>query len=316
LAQYDSSLKEGRIYGPGSGDMKGAVAIMLELFRNLQRAHPGISIGLAVTSDEERGGESGVRYLVEEEGLRCGQAIIPDGGSLNELTVEEKGILHLKILSHGHAAHAARPWLGKNALALLLEGVRRVEAYFDRFKPADYDAEGGPVDHWFPTCTLTEVHTDNETVNRIPAEAEAVLDIRFPPGFAGTGAELSGEALPLAADEVREKVASLAGEDLEVETIVSAEPTHLDPDPLFREVTRELTGKPVSLVQASGGSDSRFLRAHDIPVNLSRPLVGDLHAEDEWIDVESMAVYYRICEAYVLRKLGIGLAGEGARETR
>ena len=34
-------------------------------------------------------------------------------------------------------------------------------------------------DHWFPTCALTVLETDNETVNRIPSEAEAVLDVRF-----------------------------------------------------------------------------------------------------------------------------------------
>ena len=72
LERYESRLEGGRIVGPGTGDMKGAVAIMLELFREMHRRYPGISMGLAITSDEEQGGESGVRYLVEEEGLRCG----------------------------------------------------------------------------------------------------------------------------------------------------------------------------------------------------------------------------------------------------
>ncbi len=288
LERYESWLKDGRIVGPGAGDMKGAVAIMLELFRSLHREQPGISVGLAITSDEEQGGESGLRYLVEEEGLRCGQAIIPDGGSLNDLTVEEKGILHVRVKSRGHAAHAARPWLGVNALARLMEGVLAVEKYFERFRPPDYDHDGGPRDHWFATCALTQAHTDNETVNRIPAEAEAVLDVRFPP--------------PHSVAEMREEIAKVLGEELELETIVCAEPTHLDPDLLFQDVTEEITGAPVSLVKASGGSDSRFLRAHGIPVNLSRPLVGELHSEEEWIDVESMVTYYRICKEYILRR--------------
>lgn len=288
LAHYESWLKDGRIVGPGAGDMKGAVAIMLELFRSLHRKHPGISLGLAITSDEEQGGESGLRYLVEEKGLRCGQAVIPDGGSLRELTVEEKGILHLRVKSRGHAAHAARPWLGANALAQLMEGVLAVEKYFERFRPPDYDDDGGPADHWFATCALTQAHTDNETVNRIPAEAEAVLDVRFPP--------------PESVEGMRTQIIKVLGDGLELETIVSAEPTHLDPDPLFRAVTEEIAGGPVSMVKASGGSDSRFLRVHGIPANLSRPLVGELHSEEEWIDVESMVTYYRICEAYVLRK--------------
>lgn len=289
LAQYTSWMEDGRIYGPGAGDMKGAVAIMLELFRSMQRRHPGISSGLAITSDEEKGGEKGVRYLVEEEGLRCGQAIIPDGGSLNEMTIEEKGILHLRVVSHGQAAHAARPWLGRNAVERLIDGLRNVKRYFEELKPVDYGADGGPRDHWFPTCSLTVVRTGNETVNRIPAEAEAVLDVRF-----------------TAPDDVATmlaKIEDLLGEDLKVEPIVCADPTLLAPDELFQEITTEITGEPVSLVKASGGSDARFLRKHGIAINLSRPLVGDLHAEKEWIDVASMVTYYRICEEYVRRKL-------------
>ena len=76
--------------------MKGPLAILMEIFRNLHTQYDNLPLGLAITSDEERGGESGMRFLFDEVGLRCGVAMIPDGGSLNEITVEEKGILHLK----------------------------------------------------------------------------------------------------------------------------------------------------------------------------------------------------------------------------
>ena len=79
-SRYLTKVEDGRIFGPGVGDMKGALIIMLELFRELHRTQPGISLGLAITSDEERGGESGVRYLFDEEKVRCNVAIIPDGG--------------------------------------------------------------------------------------------------------------------------------------------------------------------------------------------------------------------------------------------
>ena len=72
---------------------------------------------------------------------------------------------------------------------------------------------------------------------------------------------------------------------------------------LFCDVTERIAGEPVSLVKASGGSDSRFFREVDIPVNLSRPLVGELHSRREWIEIESMVTYYRICETYLEEKL-------------
>jgi hypothetical protein len=94
--------------------MKGELAILLEIFRAFHERYPGISLGMAVTSDEEIGGEHGTRFLFEKAGIRCGVAIVPDSGSLNEIAVEEKGILHLKIVARGSAGHASRPWLVDN----------------------------------------------------------------------------------------------------------------------------------------------------------------------------------------------------------
>ncbi|MEM8953518.1 MAG: M20/M25/M40 family metallo-hydrolase [Verrucomicrobiota bacterium] len=281
---YTSEVRDGRIYGPGAGDMKGALAIMLELFRQEHERRPGASLGLAITSDEECGGENGVKYLVEEEGLRCGRAIIPDGGSLTDLTVEEKGILHLRLWTRGQAAHAARPWLGKNALSLIMQRIRRLEDYFSGLEKVR-----GEGDRWYATCAVTMARTANETVNRIPASAQAVLDVRFVP--------------PETVETMMVKIQEILGEEVEVELIVSAEPTHLAADPVFKEVTEAVIGKEVREVRACGGSDGRFFRDVGIPVNLSRPLVGDLHSEKEWIDVESMVAYYRVCERYLEEKL-------------
>lgn len=286
LESYRGTVREGRIWGPGAGDMKGAVAVLLELFRDLQRSYPGVSVGLALTSDEEQGGENGVRYLFDEAGLRCGVAIIPDGGSLNRITVEEKGILHLSVSRRGRPGHAARPWLGDNALEGLMEALGRLRSRFQQFHGA------GDEEHWFPTASLTRLAVPNRTVNRIPEEAEASLDIRFPPPWTVAG------MLELAASEL--------GRAVSLDAVLGAEPTHLRPDPLFSEVTEELTGLPARLVRVSGGSDARFMARRGVPVIVSRPEVGNLHAEDEWIDIGSMVTYYRICETYIRRRLELG----------
>ncbi len=277
--RYLGTVKDGRIYGPGSGDMKGADAIMIELFRHFQAARPGVPIGIALTSDEERGGENGVRYLFEEAGLSCKRAIIPDGGSLNRITVEEKGIIHLRIRRIGQPGHAARPWLSDNALQGLIDRLAVLHAHFKPLQPTN------PTDTWHPTCTLTMVSTPNETVNRVPGEAEALLDIRFPP--------------PDTVSSVLAKIGELLGPEIELHPVVCAEPTHLAPDPLFCEITEAITGEPTELSRVSGGSDARFICKDGTPVMLSRPLVGNLHAADEWIELDSMVTYFRICESYI-----------------
>ncbi len=281
---YRSILRDGRIIGPGAGDMKGALAILMTLFRRFHRAAPGVHLGLAVTTDEETGGEHGIGYLVGERGLRCGLAIVPDGGSLNALTVEEKGILHLRVQTHGRSAHAARPWLGDNPLSRLLTALARLEAQFA--------AEQTGIDHhWIPTCAVTTIGTENSTINRLPAEAHATLDLRFPP--------------PHDTATMLTRVRDILGPAITVSPLVTAEPTHLSPDPRFAEITTAITGQPTRFVRESGGSDARFFHPHRIPVLLSRPTVGNLHAPDEWIEIESMVSYYRICETYLAERFGL-----------
>lgn len=286
---YRSTLEDGRIIGPGAGDMKGALAILMVLFRRFHEAHPGCSLGLAVTTDEETGGMHGVRHLVNEVGLRCGCALIPDGGSLHEITVEEKGILHLRLSTTGTPAHAARPWLGDNPLPRLTEAVDRLR---EDFATLATDSS----DHWHPTCTVTGIDTDNDAFNRLPAEAHATLDLRFPP--------------PHTAASMLARVENVVGDQIHVEPAIAAEPTHLLPDPRFVEITTARTDTEAQLARESGGSDARFLTPHGIPVLMSRPTVGRLHAPDEWIDINSMVTYYQICEDYLTRRLQLDLPPE------
>lgn len=277
---YRSELRDGRIYGPGTGDMKGALAILLELFRKWHRQQPGVPLGLVVTSDEEIGGHCGVRSLVEDRGLRCGAAIIPDGGSLTEITSAEKGIIHLELTAGGRSAHAARPWLGKNAIETMIAGLSRIGEKFAAFESKHEDDK-----EWRPTCSTTVISTDNDSFNRIPDIARATLDVRYPPAYQR--------------DEVLQWIRGSIGPDIELSVEVSAEPTELSPDPEFVKITGEVVGTPPQLVRVCGGSDGRFLSRHNIPVMISRPEVGNLHNPDEWIDIQSMQIYHEICDRYL-----------------
>jgi len=281
LKSYRSHIENGRIYGPGAGDMKGPLAILLEIFREMHTRVPDCSLGLMVTSDEERGGETGVHYLLEKVGICCNTVMIPDGGSLTEIPIEEKGVLHLKLVASGHSAHAARPWLGENPLEKLTVKLNEILTYFQSFQKED--------SRWHPTCSLTIVSTPNKTANRIPHEAEAVLDIRFTP--------------PYTAKNFLNEIKKIVGEGISTEVIISADPSHLSPDPLFLKVTEEIVGSSPTLIKEDGGSDARFFCLRGIPVIVSRPVMGSIHSEDEWIDIDSMVTFYRIYKKYLEKKL-------------
>jgi len=282
--EYGSTLRDGRIYGPGAGDMKGELAILLEVFRAIHERYPGASLGLAVTSDEERGGAYGTRFLFEQVGLRCGTAIVPDSGSLNDIAVEEKGTLHARIVARGVAGHGSRPWLADNACDRIAGALGKIRARFDAFHDGD--------SHWHPTCTFTVMETKNHVPNRIPDRAEVTCDIRFP--------------APHTVAQMETAIEQLLDEQMDLEVLVAAEPTHLAPDPLYLRVTEEITGRPSRFIREHGGSDARYIARHGIPVIMTRPYVGNLHAYDEWVDIASMETLYRVYETYIIKKLGLG----------
>lgn len=282
LNLYRSHIHDGRLYGPGAGDMKAALAIMLKLFSDIHRESPGIPFGIVITSDEERGGEHGIGYLTRDAGLSTTHAIVPDGGSLHEVTVEEKGIAHLQLVARGAASHAARPWLANNAAARLTMALSRLASDFP-VPPAD--------NHWVPTCSITRLHTPNRTPNCIPDHAEATLDLRFP--------------APHTLDEMLTRIRHCIGQGIDLEVMVAASPTQLNPDPLWFQITEEITGVPARQVRASGGSDARFLCSKGIQTIAARPEVGNLHASNEWVDIKSMTTFYHIAREYVSRTLAI-----------
>jgi len=284
VACYRSRIENGRIYGPGAGDMKGAVAILLEIFRLINSQSKKASLAIAITSDEETGGESGIGFLVNKKGLRAQQAMIPDGGSLNQVTVEEKGILHIKVSCRGKPAHSARPWLGVNPVEHLMGRLLYLKSSFKVMQENHTEN-----DKWYPTCAVTMIGTENKQVNRIPSDATAVVDVRFPS--------------PYSVRKMKKHIKEVLGEDVRMDVIISADPTCLSPDIEYQKMIQEVTGQPTVLVRDDGGSDARFLSAQGIPVMISRPLVGNLHAVDEWINIQSMVTFFKIYEKYLTKIL-------------
>jgi succinyl-diaminopimelate desuccinylase len=274
-------VEERRLYGRGAGDMKGQIAVLTDVFRSMLLAHPGLPIGLMITTDEESGGEHGVRYLLEDKGYRCGRAVIPDSGRLNEIVVVEKGIINGRVVSRGRAGHSSRPWLSDNAVHRLIRNLDRLIAHFEA-------AAGRAEEHWHVTVSANILGTANRTLNLVPDSAEATVDIRY--------------TEDLTPDDVMAQVRSVLDDRTTFEPDIIAEPLSTDPDPLFLAVTERVTGRPVAVAREHGGSDGRYFTRVGIPVIMSRPEVGGLHSNREWIDIDSMLTYRRVLEAYLAER--------------
>ena len=125
-------IRDGRVYGRGTGDMKGGLAAAIYAAEAIRRAGvrlPG-TIEVSGTVDEESGGFAGVAYLAERKRIAAGRTdyvIIPEPHSPDRICVGHRGVYWFEVTTEGRIAHGSMPFLGVSAIehmGLVLQAVR------------------------------------------------------------------------------------------------------------------------------------------------------------------------------------------------
>lgn len=126
---YSGELRDGRVLGRGSCDMKAGVAALLAAAHRLSLvpARPGLVV--ALTADEEHA-SLGMAHLVES-GVQADLAVVCEPTSLAVMPAH-KGFVWLKAHFRGRAAHGSRPELG-------IDAIRHAAAYLGALSA--YEAE-------------------------------------------------------------------------------------------------------------------------------------------------------------------------------
>jgi len=135
---FSGIVKDGFVWGRGALDCKDLVAIEAIVMRLLVRkgVKPKGDIIFAATADEERGGDAGVRWLVENhpDKIRAdyvinegaGYSIPIRGKQVFTVQTAEKGVMWLKIKASGSPGHGSIPGLADNAVLRMAEVARRL----------------------------------------------------------------------------------------------------------------------------------------------------------------------------------------------
>jgi succinyl-diaminopimelate desuccinylase len=177
-------IAEGAVHGLGASDMKGGLAVAVEVVRDLASATPGpFDVGLLLFGREE--------LPVEHDplpALFAGSQVVQDT-SLAILLEPTDGRLQAGCLGnviarltfYGTSGHSARPWLADNAIAHAIEGLRPLISLERR------DASVGGLE-FTETVTVTRLAAGIAD-NVIPDRATATLNLRYPPDRSPENAE-------------------------------------------------------------------------------------------------------------------------------
>lgn len=267
--QYQMRVEGNKAYGRGTVDMKGMVAVLVEVMRELKNSP---DVALLLNGDEEIGGEDGAGFLVREKGLKPAFVVCGDGIQKKEgftLVVKEKGVVWMELSAKGKSAHGAYPWLGENAIEKVIAAVEDIKRWIGPVKP----------EAWKTTANLSFMETSNKTPNKVPSDAHAVLDIRFTEDVAKTPQELE--------EKVKKLIPDVSVHFLASGALLSMEENH--PFVLaFSQAAEEVVGEKVRFDFTHGATDVRYFAEVGIPAVIFGPVGGNMHAEGEWVDLQSL----------------------------
>jgi succinyl-diaminopimelate desuccinylase len=169
-------IADGAVHGLGASDMKGGVAVMLELARAAAPARYVFFTREEVPFDESplpAAFASGVLDGSELAVVLEPTDLILHAGCL--------GNLQAKVVFRGESAHSARPWTGRNAIHALVEGLTPLTW----LEPLDVELDGLVYRE-----VVSAVRVDGGIApNVVPARASAELNFRYAPSRSRAEAE-------------------------------------------------------------------------------------------------------------------------------
>ncbi|MBI2453070.1 MAG: M20/M25/M40 family metallo-hydrolase [Parcubacteria group bacterium] len=267
--QFKLQIENDKVYGRGVFDMKGPLLAAMYPFINFIKSHPDKDVGILLTTDEEIDGTKGVKAILDK-GYSTDIVIIPDGGSNFEVITMQKGVFQFSVSFYGASAHSSRPWEGGGAVGRMTTFLEMLSQH--------YPVPAAPTPS--TTCALTLIEGGSAR-NSMPEKIKITYDCRF-----SSVAKLQElKSLIVANLSSRDKL------DVLLETPVFEADTA---NTLFQEAARgiqEAIGRKISYTYEYGSSDALYFHSRSIPVLIVRPLGGDSHGKNEWLDVNSALLF-------------------------
>ncbi|MFD0960150.1 M20 family metallopeptidase [Paenibacillus chungangensis] len=275
---------DGRLYGRGACDTKGALAGMIHMMERCARHPESLHADLifCASVDEEYAFQGLTAFMSLD--IPISGAVVGEPTELG-IVVEHKGCARFAVQTYGKAAHSSAPHRGDNAIYAMVDVVRHIR---ERVEPGL--AEVASPLCGSPTIVVSTISGGSQ-INIVPELCEVRIDRRIVPG------ESPEQVLSEFERELRAELNDIQ---------LTVEPLLLDPAlntphkasiVCFAQMVAEELGTDQSLRGVSYGSNASKLQSwKGIPSIVFGPgSIEQAHTDEEWVpvsDVELAAEFY------------------------
>lgn len=171
LPPFAAEIKDGRLYGRGSVDMKSGLAA--SIFGAALARDMGLTDGKRIcvsgsVCEEYCDGEN-IKMMYRELSIRPDFAVICEPSD-DVITLGHKGKAQMRVKTQGVSAHGSAPEKGVNAVYEMAEIISRVEE-LNKKLAADGETHG--------TIVLSDISCVSASLNAVPSECSIYLDRRL-----------------------------------------------------------------------------------------------------------------------------------------
>lgn len=299
---FQPEIREGRLYGRGTCDMKGYIGTALSLLPDMLAARLRKPLHFALSYDEEVGCLGAPVMLADlaRRGLRPDGCIVGEPSSMQPI-IAHKGTHLWRCAVHGIAAHSSLTPKGLNAIEYAALIIRHVRAQADAMRV--HGPQDPTFDVPFSTAQVGLVQ-GGIAVNTVPALCEFRVDHRNLPGVspAHFGGSLERYIAETVLPQMRNEHEQAAVDLVALASVPSFEASE---EAAVTRLVRRLTGVREQHKVAYASEAGQFEEA-GIPAVVCGP--GDIrqaHEANEYVTLEQIAR----CHAFlagVVRELSAG----------
>jgi len=291
LDPLSAAIKDGRLYGRGSCDMKGFIGMALAHAGNFLNSQAPFAVHLALSYDEEVGC-LGVRELIadmKDAGIAPLACIVGEPTNMVPATAH-KGVYRYKCCVRGKEAHSSLTPQSVNAIEMAARVVGKLRDMAEGFEATEPRYEGFDVP--FSTASVGQFH-GGIADNVVPRDAEFRYEFRNLPTADAHAMQKEILAYAERAQPAMQKVAPDAG--FSFETICEV-PAFLGSagDDVTRLAQRLAGTRDTTLV--AFGTEAGIFKDAGIPTVVCGPgSITQAHQPDEFVSLEQLAR----CQAFM-----------------